>query len=230
MRLVIVLILTCVLAGCDKQAAPVLDPDKQMLADAKDLATKGDLEGAHTKISQIAVDSPTRQANEVLEIETRWGQSRVANADAEADVTKRVALLREVANASAVSPDVRNQASNKLALIETEPKLPELLSHYDPKVASANVEACKQLLLERKMKEPRDLLYPRVTGGIGSPEERDMLVSICILSKDKECLLKMEELGLARKGTADDAMRPQNKVAQPCPSCKLPPMLPIGDH
>jgi hypothetical protein len=204
-----VLVLLVALVGCDKtEPAPVaFDPDKQSLATAKELAVKGDLEGAHRKIAQIPLDSAVRQSGEIGEIETQWGRARIANTDAGID------SLREVANASNVSPDVRNQASNKLALIESEPKMPDLLSHYDSNLAEANLEKCRALLGQKKMKEPRDLLYPRVTGGIGSPEERDMLVAICTLSKDKDCLLELEKLQLVDKRTVEDALKPDKKSA-----------------
>ncbi len=209
------LLLVLALAGCDKDTPAPAPPsaDKQLLAGARDLAVKADLEGAHAKILQIPLESPMRVSNDAMEIETRWGQARIANSDAEKDSEKRAGMLREVANASDVAPEVRTQAANKLALIESEPKLPDLLSHYDPKAAEANLEKGRLLFQDKKMKESRDLLYPRVTGGIGSPDELEMLVATCALSKDKPCLLKLEELGLARQGTSEEAMRPEKKSA-----------------
>jgi hypothetical protein len=189
-----------------------VDPSTPLLAAAQDLAAKGDLDGAHQKISQIPPESSLRASNEALDIETRWGRARIASSDDEKDAAKRLSALREVASASDVAPDVRDQASNKIALIENEPKVPDLLSHYDSNASEANLGKCRELLGQKKMKEPRDLLYPRVTGGIGSPEERDMLVSICELSKDKPCLLELEKLGLVDSRSVELALQPEKKT------------------
>lgn len=40
-----------------------------------------------------------------------------------------------------------------------------------------------------------------------------MLVAICTLSKDKDCLLELEKLQLVDKRTVEDALKPDKKSA-----------------
>jgi len=44
-----------------------------------------------------------------------------------------------------------------------------------------------------------------------------MLLAICALARDKECLVKLEELGLAPKGTVENVMLPVKSA--PAGSC-----------
>ena len=201
-----------------------MDGEKQAMADAKALATKGDLEGAHGKLSQISVDSPIRATVEFHEIEDHWAQGQIAKADAEKDKTKKLALLEDVAKASAVIPEIRGSASNKIALATPDPAIPQMLANYDEAVASANIAACKELLIKHDMKGTRDLLLPRVFAGIASPEERDMLLATCAFIKDKGCIGRLEDAGLVGAGMSDKMM---SQDALPitsgaCASCPMP--------
>lgn len=204
-----------------------MDAEHQAMADAKALATKGDLEGAHGKLLQISPDAPARMTPEFHEIEDRWAQAQIAKADAEKDKTKKLALLQDVAKASAVSPEIRGSASNKIILATPDPAIPQMLVNYDPEAASANIAACKELLLKHQMKEARDLLIPRVLGGIASPEERDMLGSICAATKDKPCMGRLEDAGLVSPGMTEKVMnldtRPTGSACALCPKPKPKP-------
>lgn len=189
------------LCGCEKVTTYEPSPDKrqqdienQSLADAKKLAETGDLEGAHKKLAQISVGAPARRTGEFVEIENRWAEGHIAKADAEHDLTKKVDLLQEVSRASDVSPELRAKASNKAALAIPDPALPPNLVNYDPELAKANVAKCKQLLAERKSKEAKDLLYPRVIGGIASPDEKEMLTILC--AKDAPCVNALQDAGV----------------------------------
>lgn len=220
----VVLLVVLLAAGCEKVVTYEPSPEKrqqeienQSLSEAKALAVKGDLEGAHKKLAQISGDAPARRTVEFVEIENRWAETQIAKADAEPDLTKKLALLTDVSKASAVSPELRAKASNKLALATPDPALPPLLVNYDPVAASANIAACKELLYAHKMKEAKELLYPRVMGGIASPEEKNMLTTIC--ANDASCVHALQDAGVVSAEVAKTLMGGDTSPAGACTSC-----------
>jgi hypothetical protein len=122
-----------------------------------------------------------------------------------------------------VSPEIRGSASNKIALATPDPAIPKLLVNYDPAAASANLAACKELVLKHQMKEARALLLPRVFGGIASPEERDMLATLCAALKDATCMGRMEDAGLVMVGMTANLDKADIRPATGgCSACPLP--------
>lgn len=216
------------LVACDKVVTYEPSPEKrqqdienQSLSDAKALAVKNDLEGAHKKLSQIAMESPVRRTPEYVEIEDHWAEAQIAKADAEPDTTKKVALLEEVSKASAVSPELRAKASNKVALAVPDPALPPTLVNYDPELAKANLAKCKDLLHDRKLKEAKDLLYPRVMGGIASPDERSMLVALC--ARDAPCVNALHDAGVVDDNKARALMAKEGPMPSGRGECTMCP-------
>jgi hypothetical protein len=213
------LILASPLAACDKvvtyEPPPeqrVMESEKKSFDDAKSLAAKGDLDGAHGKLSEINIAAPARQTPEFLDIETRWAKAHIAKADAEKDAQKKIAILQDVANATSVPGDLRAQASNKIAAATPDPAIPPILVNYDPEVAAANVAKVKELLNDKKMKEAKAIICPRVIGKISSPDERQLCVEICAGMKDKQCLKDLEDAGALEPGSADKFLAPPPKI------------------
>lgn len=200
------------------------DIDNQSLKEAKGLAEKSDLEGAHKKLSQIAIDSPSRRTGEFTEIENRWAEGQLAKADAEKDLTKKIALLEDVSKASDVSGSIRAKASDRIALATPDPRIPPVFLNYDPVLAHENMEKCKELQKNGKVGEAKKLLADRVFGGIASPEEGNLLSALCLDAKDKECALKLEDLGVLKKGSFDAFLKgPPPAPTGSCAACAPPP-------
>src|SRR5207247_3062027 len=108
-----------------------------------------------------------------------------------------------VSKASAVTPELRAKASNKMALAIPDPALPPILVNYDPELAKANLAKCTDLLNNSKLKEAKDLLYPRVMGGIASPDEKRMLIALCA---DASCVSALRDAGIVDDDTAKALM------------------------
>lgn len=213
------LLVALLLVACDKTPAyepppekRVMDIEAQSFAEAKALAAKNDLEGAHGKLSQVNADAPMRQTPEFRDMEDRWATARISQADAERDKDKKVALLSDVQKASSVSAELRAKASNKIDLAYPDPAIPPPLRNYDPALAEANVAKCKELMNAKKFKDAQALLLPRVLGGIASPEEAQLLLTICFtFTNDKDCTSKMEDAGVIPAGFAAAAARAKGK-------------------
>ena len=102
-------------------------------------------------------------------------------------------------------------------LAAPDPGLPPILVNYDPELAKANIAKCKELLLQQKMKEAKGLLYPRVIGGIASPDEKEMLISLCV--KDASCVNAMQAAGVVNAAMAKSLMANDPTPPGSCASC-----------
>jgi pSer/pThr/pTyr-binding forkhead associated (FHA) protein len=109
------------------------DPAQQSLDEAKKLCDTGDCDTAHAKINdEIPPSSPLRDSADFKSIETRWADLMLTRADAEQDVTKRRALLDEVARAQTVDGARRKRAADKLQqLLDTSATVPTQLPVAD---------------------------------------------------------------------------------------------------
>jgi hypothetical protein len=216
------------IVACDKTPTYEPPPEQRVmqveakaLEDAKALAVKNDLEGAHTKLTQVNPDAPMRSTKEFREIEDRWASARIAQADAEKDPDKKVSLLQPVQKAISVSPELRAKASNKIDLAYPDPKIPPPLRNYDPALAEANLAKCKELIDAKKYKEAKELLLPRVLGGIASPDEANMLAVLCThASDDKDCTMRMEDAGVLPAGFNAALAAKDNNPSSPKPKKK----------
>lgn len=198
----LVLLATSV-AGCEKvvtyEPPPekrAIDSENQAMTDAKALAAKNDLEGAHAKLAQISQGSPLSSTPEFQDIENRWAKDQIAKADAEKDKTKKLALLDTVSRSTTVSGELRAQASTKAAEATPDPAIPPPVYTWDPALARANLAKVREVLTKNQIKAAIGLLEPRVFAGIGSPEENSLLASLCAQEKDKACLATMSDAGI----------------------------------
>ena len=92
-----------------------VDPELQVLADAKKLAASGNLESAHAKLkNEISATSKHRGDAEFHEIEDKWATDAIARARSMDDADKRKQLLTEVSQTKEVSSALRSQASDLL--------------------------------------------------------------------------------------------------------------------
>ncbi len=92
-----------------------VDPARQALQEAKELAAQGDLDLAHARIASDVAKSPTlRDGPEVREIESRWADAVLARAEQELDMPTRRAMLNTVAQSTTVDAARRRAAADKL--------------------------------------------------------------------------------------------------------------------
>lgn len=171
------------------------DTEKQAFEEAKGLAAKNDIAGAHSKLGQITVDSPMRATPEFRDIEDRWANAQLAKADAESDKVKKLALLQEIASSTTVSAEIRANATQKIDLASPQPAIPPPQINYDPAIAAATLEQAKALAHKRGgQKEIVALLQPRVAAGIASPDEVSLFKTACF--KFPDCLAAMTDAGV----------------------------------
>jgi hypothetical protein len=92
-----------------------VDPAKAALDEAKKMAAEGDLDLAHNRIANgIPMTSPLREAPETREIEARWADSLLGQADQESDPATRKLLLNAVAQSTTVDAVRRRVAADKV--------------------------------------------------------------------------------------------------------------------
>jgi ABC transport system ATP-binding/permease protein len=96
-------------------AVVAVDPAKTALDEARKLAGDGDLDLAHNRIiSGIPSASPLREAPETREIEARWADALLAQAEQESDPATRKLLLNSVAQSTTVDAVRRRVAADRV--------------------------------------------------------------------------------------------------------------------
>lgn len=214
--LALTLLLALCLAACGKlvtyEPPPekrALDAENQAMEEAKALAAKDDVFGAHGKLLQISAASPLRSTPEFQDMENRWAKAQIAKAEAENDRRTKLALLDEVSRAPSVSGELRATASGAAAAAAPDPAIPTPALAYDAPAAAANMAKVREALDKRQLKQARALLEPRVLGGHASPEEIGALQTLCLNDKDKACFDKMADAGAVASGTWESLTRPR---------------------
>jgi pSer/pThr/pTyr-binding forkhead associated (FHA) protein len=92
--------------------------EEAMLDEAKRLCAIGDCETAHDKLSAVPDSSPTRLTQTFADLENRWADLVLAQADPETDPTKKRAFYQRVAQAATVDAARRKVAAEKLQQLE----------------------------------------------------------------------------------------------------------------
>ena len=130
-----------------------------------------------------------------------------------------------MSKASSVSAPYRSKASDKIALATPDPRVPPILLNYDPVLAKENLEKCTELKKHNKLAECKKNLVARVLGGIGSPEEADLLAGLCMNDKDRACGAGLEDAGILKPGMFDQVLKgapPTTASGSACPMCPPP--------
>jgi len=172
------------------------DIEKQSFEEAKGLAAKGDLDGAHAKLSQIKADSPLRTTSELVDMEDRWATARLDAAKKEADKTKKLAMLDEIARAPYVSAEIRARANDELEKANPAPAIPPPTGPgWDEKASEEALAKVRTLGMQRKFKDAEDVLMKRYTSGPVSPKEIETLSALCSQNKNQACLAMLVDAG-----------------------------------
>jgi pSer/pThr/pTyr-binding forkhead associated (FHA) protein len=96
------------------------EPAARVLAQARELLEKGDIEGAHQKvITELPEDSNARQSPEFREIEARWADALFSQAHEEQDAAIKQALLEQISRSPSVDSARRKRAAAELAELRT---------------------------------------------------------------------------------------------------------------
>jgi hypothetical protein len=96
------------------------DASGKVLAEAKALLDKGDVNAARTRASQIPEHSNLRDSPEFRAIQAAWADQMLGRASQTSDVSEKRRLLDEVARATAVDSIRRKRAANDLAALTGE--------------------------------------------------------------------------------------------------------------
>jgi hypothetical protein len=185
------------------------DIEKQSFDEAKALAAKNDLVGAHAKLTQIKADSPLRSTPEVTDIEDRWAKERLDGAKTETDKSKKLAMLDEVARAPYVSAELRARANDEMEKANPAPALPPPPGPpYNVKESDEALAQVRALGMQRRFKDAQDLLLKRYKQGPVAPREVDALKTLCVQNKDQGCLAVLIDGGALTQETANPQPRP----------------------
>ena len=96
------------------------DASAKLLAEAKALLDKGDVNAARTRANQIPEHSNLRDSPEFRAIQTTWADQMLGRASQTGDAADKRRLLDEVARATAVDSIRRKRAANDLAAMGGE--------------------------------------------------------------------------------------------------------------
>ncbi len=103
----------------DPVAAVPSDGAAAVLKEAKALADSGNLEAAHTKLTQgIPVDSNVRQSQTFRDLEARWADSLFKAADQESDVARKREILERITKATSVDSARRKRAATQIEKLD----------------------------------------------------------------------------------------------------------------
>ncbi len=91
------------------------DEAARILADALELRTAGDVEGAHQKLAELPPGSNARQATGFRKIEADWAKALFVHAEAEGDPTVKRMLLEQIALSPTVDTLSRKRAQEEIA-------------------------------------------------------------------------------------------------------------------
>jgi len=192
-----------VVLSCDKPVTyepppekRVADVEHQSFDEAKSLAARGDIEGAHSALTKIKSDSPLCSAPEFVDIQNRWAKARLEAASKEPDKKKKLALLEPVAQSQTVGGEIRAQANQKIDEATPDPAIPPPDYGYDRPAAIVRYNKAKALYEQGKAKDARDLLIGPVTSHNCAPEEIDLLESACYALQDRQCEAQLVRAGI----------------------------------
>lgn len=101
-------------------AAGSADSAARVLAEARELLEKGDIEGAHQKaVNEIPETSNARQSPEFRDIEARWADALFQQVHDETDQQVKRALLDQIARAKSVDSGRRKRAQNEIMALDS---------------------------------------------------------------------------------------------------------------
>lgn len=218
------LLLALSLSGCEKITAyepPAEkrqgDADRAALEDAKALYAKGDVVGAHARLGAILLDSPLRKQPDFVRIENDWARAQIAKGKSEKDPNTKRAIFDEVARNEGVSAELRAEATTLSA--EAMPQ-PSITTGGDFAEADAVLKQAEALLDDPKRPDPKaatKLLLDRVRSGKATAREVDMLLTLCVIGKDKECTAELQQRGLVPPEMLGPAGAPAASGGKPTP-------------
>jgi len=112
--------------------------DSAMLADARRMCDIGDVDGAHTKASQLASGSPLHTSDDFKYIEVKWTMSTFMQSDAEADPATKAVLLKKLIADPYADPTVKKTATDRLAALDAMPSAAHDAGKHGASSASAS--------------------------------------------------------------------------------------------
>ncbi len=195
-------------SGATTGAAAAGDAAEALVAAAKALAAKGDLDAAHAKLKALPEASGAASDAAVADLEGRWADMMLQKAVESTDPAERRRLLREVTTAPNVPKDRRTKA---ISLMDSapDPTPAEASVGSSPRASGAPVAltaagstspvampaksaelatppaAAAAPLNDTEAKKKR--LEPRVWSGKASLEEIAMLKALCSQLGDRAC-------------------------------------------
>jgi pSer/pThr/pTyr-binding forkhead associated (FHA) protein len=101
-------------------AAGTADTASRILTEAREMLDKGDIEGAHQKVTrELAENSNARQSPEFRNIEAHWADALFQQAHDESDQQVKRALLDQIARSTSVDSARRKRAQNEIAALDS---------------------------------------------------------------------------------------------------------------
>jgi ABC transport system ATP-binding/permease protein len=197
-------------------ASEEAEGEARILNDAKNRMQQKDLEGAHSKLKELAENAAARESPEFKQIEEVWANDMFQRAERAPKPSDKVKLLNEiVAMGGSVSPAQRAKVAEELERIKREspmerspepegpvqnltPNTPSLAhSLLATPAAAKSGEPATQLsgpLDASGYPEKRKRLEPRVWSGKASIDDIKMLRAICAHMGDDTCRARAQAM------------------------------------
>jgi pSer/pThr/pTyr-binding forkhead associated (FHA) protein len=112
---------------------PGVNPAAHALEEAKELLSKGDVEGALRKSQEIPEDSNLRESTVYKEIQTKWADTVFDQASKELDRTRKRSLFDLIAKSPDVGSMQRKRAANEISSLDADSVGIEQLPSADKK-------------------------------------------------------------------------------------------------
>ena len=189
--------------GPTKIVVPTDEAAAKLLKEASDLVEKGDFDGGHAKVAQIAENSAAREDDVFKKVEGAWADSLFAKADKASDPDEKRKLLTQITSTGTVDGQRRAKALDLLNQLDAVSPPPTAKPVFNG-VAMAGTGAVAAPPTKTAEPTPtpvsappapgapdeaaiRKSLEPKVWAGKGSINDIKMLKAICSHMGDRAC-------------------------------------------
>lgn len=190
-------------SGPTKIVVPTDEASAKLLKEASELVDKGDFDGAHAKVLQIAENSAAREDDVFKKVEGAWADSLFAKADKATDPDEKRKILTQITSTGTVDGQRRAKALDLLNQLDAVSPPPTAKPVFNGvAMAGTGAAAAPPKTAEPAAPTPitpppapgapdeaamRKALEPKVWAGKGSINDIKMLKAICSHMGDRAC-------------------------------------------
>ncbi len=179
------------------QPATILAQEREILTEAQKKCTVTECDKAHAHLGDIKEGSAARLAPEFLEVEKKWMEIHFAAADKLKDAAKKRAEFTKVA-VDGFLRETREAAKAKLAELDGAaapeatgvPGVPGTTATPKPTATAkaSDADRAREMMSSGNLAGARSILEGKARAGKATPEEVQILRSVCKAQGDRACL------------------------------------------